>query len=184
MLKNRIGFDLATLESYDERVVRKASDMRGFYQDEEALERMIKEGDPTIYDVYVVPHEKEGELSYAITVLHSGKVGKEYFMTKGHYHSKRNRAEIYIALKGKGILLMQKDDEVKWFEMEKGDILYVPPFWAHRGINTGNEDFAFLAVYPGDAGHDYGTIAKKGFAKIVVEKDGKYTILDNPKWEE
>ncbi len=184
MIKNRINFELGKLENYEEIVVRRASNMRGFYQDSEALEKMIKEGDPVIYDVYAVPHEGEGELSYAITVLHSGKVGSEYFMTKGHYHSKKDRAELYICLKGKGILLMQNEDKVQWFEMKKGDIIYVPPYWAHRSINVGNEDFIFLAIYPGDAGHDYGSIAERGFAKIVVEKDGKYTILDNPKWKE
>jgi len=184
MIKNKIYFEMARLERYEERVVRRASDMRGFYRNEEALERMIKEGDPVIYEVYVVSRNNEGELSYAITVLHPGKVGNEYFMTKGHYHSKRDRAELYIALKGRGLLLMQRDNEVQWVEMEKGDIIYVPPYWAHRSINIGDEDFAFLAIYPGDAGHDYGTIAKKGFAKIVVEENGKYTVLDNPKWKE
>lgn len=182
MLKNRIDFDLARLEKYEDVVIRRASDMRGFYQDSEALEKMIEDEDPIIYKVYAVPHENEGELSYAITVLHPGKVGKEYFMTKGHYHSKRDRGELYIALKGKGLLLMQKENDVQWFEMEKGDVIYVPPFYAHRSINTGEEDFAFLAIYPGDAGHDYGSIAEKGFAKIVVEKDGKYAIVNNPKW--
>ncbi|OYT59934.1 glucose-6-phosphate isomerase [Euryarchaeota archaeon ex4484_178] len=184
MLKNRIDFAEAKLEKYADKVVRKASNMRGFYIDSEALERMIEQEDPIIYEVYAVPHENEGELSYAITVLHPGKVGNEYFMTKGHYHSKRDRAELYIALKGRGLLLMQRDNEVQWVEMEKGDIIYVPPYWAHRSINIGDEDFAFLAIYPGDAGHDYGTIAKKGFAKIVVEENGKYTVLDNPKWKE
>jgi glucose-6-phosphate isomerase len=184
MIENRIDFDLAMLEHYEEKVVRRASNMRGFYQNSEALEKIIEEGDKIIYEVYVVPHNNEGELSYAITVLRPGKVGEEYFMTKGHYHSKRDRAELYIALKGKGLLLMQREDDVRWFEMEKGDIIYVPPYWAHRSINIGDEDFAFLAVYPGDAGHDYGSIAEKGFAKIVVEKDGKYVILDNPRWKE
>ncbi len=182
MLKNRIDFDLAKLERYEDIVVRRASDMRGFYQDSEALEDIIKREDPVIYEVYAVPKEKEGELSYAITVLHPGRVGREYFMTKGHYHSKRDRAELYISLKGRGLLLMQKDGEVQWFEMEKGDVVYVPPFYAHRSINIGKEDFVFLAIYPGDAGHDYGSIAERGFAKIVVEGKNGYEVVDNPRW--
>ena len=28
-------------------------------------------------------------------------------------------------------------------------------------------------VYPGDAGHDYGTIEVKGFRKLIVEQEGK-----------
>ena len=182
MLKNRIDFDLAKLERYEDIVVRRASDMRGFYQDSEALEDIIKREDPVIYEVYAVPKEKEGELSYAITVLHPGRVGREYFMTKGHYHSKRDRAELYISLKGRGLLLMQKDGEVQWFEMEKGDVVYVPPFYAHRSINIGKEDFVFFAIYPSDAGHDYGSIAERGFAKIVVECKNGYEVVDNPRW--
>ncbi len=180
MLQNKIDFDLAKLEKYEEKVERRASNMRGFYQDDEALERMIAESDPIIYEVYAVPHENEGELSYAITVLRPGKVGKEFYMTKGHYHAKKDRGELYIALKGRGILLMQKDDDVQWFEMQKGDIIYVPPFYAHRSINIGDEDFAFLAVYPGDAGHDYGSIVDRGFAKIVVDEN-RYKVINNPR---
>ena len=66
--------------------------------------------------------------------------------------------------------------------MEPMRIVYVPPYHAHRTINTGNEPFIFLAVYPSDAGHDYGSIAEKGFSKIVVEKDGKVEVMYNPKW--
>ncbi len=181
MLHNRIDFDLAKLEKYEDKVERRASNMRGFYQDNEALEKLISGGNPIIYEVYAVPRENEGELSYAITVLHPGKVGKEYFMTKGHYHEKRDRGELYIALKGQGILLMQKDKDVRWFEMKRGDIVYVPPYYAHRSINIGDEDFAFLAIYPSDAGHDYGSIVEKGFAKIVIEENGRFMVKDNPR---
>jgi glucose-6-phosphate isomerase len=37
-------------------------------------------------------------------------------------------------------------------------------------------------VYPGNAGHDYGTIETQGFKKLVVEKAGKPDIVDNPRW--
>ncbi len=182
MIKNTIDLDSGILTNYTDKVVRKASDMQSFYLDENELERMIKNGDPMIYEVFGVTNEGEGELSYAVTILHAGKVGNEYFMTKGHYHKKKDRAEMYIGLRGHGILLMQKDDEVMWKEMHRGDIVYVPPYWAHRSINVGDEDFVFLAVYPGDAGHDYGSIAEKGFAKIVVKDNKGYKIVDNPRY--
>ncbi len=180
MDSNHIDFELGNLEKYKEKVVRKASDMRGFFHDSDALERMIKNGNPTIYEVFAVNRNKEGELSYAITLIHPGKVGDEFFMTKGHYHRKRDRAEIYISIRGHGILLIQKDEEIKWVKMERGNIAYVPPYWAHRSVNVGKDDFVFLAIYPGDAGHDYGSIAERGFAKIVKEKDGGYEVVDNP----
>ena len=32
-------------------------------------------------------------------------------------------------------------------------------------------------------GHDYGTIATKGFRKLMVDKDGVPTMVDNPRWK-
>jgi glucose-6-phosphate isomerase len=62
-------------------------------------------------------------------------------------------------------------------------VLYVPPRWAHRSINTGTDDLITYFVYPGDAGHNYGTIETQGFCKLVVEQDGKPAIIDNPRWK-
>ena len=54
--------------------------------------------------------------------------------------------------------------------------------WAHRSVNTGAEDLVMFFVYPGNAGHDYGTIEQQGFRKLVVERDGHPQVVDNPKW--
>ena len=32
--------------------------------------------------------------------------------------------------------------------------------------------------------YDYGTIEQKGYRKLVVERDGKPTMIDNPRWAE
>jgi glucose-6-phosphate isomerase len=62
-------------------------------------------------------------------------------------------------------------------------VLYVPPGWAHRSVNThAGEDLVTFFVYPGDAGHDYGSIEKQGFRKLVVERDGQVQVIDNPRW--
>lgn len=37
-------------------------------------------------------------------------------------------------------------------------------------------------AFPGHAGHDCGTIATKGFHKLMVERDGKPVMIDNPRW--
>ena len=67
--------------------------------------------------------------------------------------------------------------------MKKGDALYVPGRWAHRSINiSADEDFVMFFAFPGHAGHDYGTIETKGFRKLLVERDGKPTLIDNPRW--
>ncbi len=69
-------------------------------------------------------------------------------------------------------------------ELVPGRVLYVPPRWAHRSVNTGQaEDLATFYVFPANAGHDYGTIEKQGFRKLVVEVEGKTKVIDNKRWK-
>jgi len=104
-------------------------------------------------------------------------------MTKGHFHAQEDTAEIYLVLQGTGKLLMQKKDtEVKILDMQSGSISYIPPYWAHRTINTGNTPLIFFAVYPGEAGHNYGIIENKGFCKLIVERNGQIKVIDNPNY--
>nr|NIO36255.1 glucose-6-phosphate isomerase [Candidatus Bathyarchaeota archaeon] len=53
---------------------------------------------------------------------------------------------------------------------------------AHRSVNTGSDRLVFFAAYPSDAGHDYLSTERKGFAKVVVEGDGKPVVKDNPSY--
>ena len=158
-------------------VERRLSHMKGMYADAVAEERILQERDPVIYEVFQadVP-EFAGELAICTTVLHPGKVGDEFFMTKGHFHSQRDRAEVYYGLTGRGLLLLAKDGEMRDVAIRPGIAAYVPPYWAHRTVNTGSEPFVFLAVYPGDAGHDYGTIETAGFPQLVLEHDGEAVV--------
>lgn len=61
-------------------------------------------------------------------------------------------------------------------EMIHGQIDYVPPYWANRSINIGNEPIISSCVHPGDAGHNYGDIAEEGFLKRVFQRYGKIVI--------
>ena len=120
---------------------------------------------------------------YCTTIIYPGRVGDEFHMTKGHYHDKRDRAEVYLGLAGEGYLLLQADDgTVRSVPMQAGTVAYVPSFWAHRTANTGNEPFIFYAASAGDAGHDYGTIEQAGLAKLLVARDGRPALVDNPKY--
>ncbi len=126
------------------KLVRRLSDLKGYFQDEEAYAELLKENPPVVYEVYAVEQEaKDGDLNFATTVLHPpGKVGKEFFFTKGHYHSKADRAEIYYGIKGGrggGMLLQTPEGRAEWIEMRPGTVVYVPPYWAHRTVNTGDE---------------------------------------------
>lgn len=104
-------------------------------------------------------------------------------MTKGHFHTVLDTAEIYYCLQGQGVMVMETP-EGDWAveDLAPRNVLYVPPRWAHRSVNTGNQDLITLFAYPGNAGHDYGTIEVQGYRKLVVEKDGAPAIVDNPRW--
>jgi glucose-6-phosphate isomerase len=163
---------------------RRLSTMRGLFADAEA-EAALLPGDPLVYEVFEATDnpEEEGQLKYSTTLIHPGKVGDEYFMTKGHYHAKGDRAELYFGLKGEGVLLLQTPDGVVDAQpMQPGSAAYVPPYWGHRAINVGKAPFVFLAVYPADAGYDYKTIEERGFASILVERNGKPELVPNPRY--
>lgn len=163
---------------------RRLADMRGLYADQDA-EAALVGSNPLIYEVFYGANtpEVEGQLSYCTTVIYPGKVGDEYFMTKGHYHAKGDRAELYYGLQGEGYLLSQTPEgEVNVQPMKPGVAAYVPPYWGHRTINVGTANFVFLAVFPADAGYDYKTIAEQGFASIVVERSGQPTVIPNPRY--
>jgi glucose-6-phosphate isomerase len=168
-----IDFSTGKLEPATSTVVRHLSDMRGMYRDGESERRLIEDGDPLVYEVfqYDVP-ERTGELLMCTTVVQPGKVGDEYFMTKGHYHSIRDRAEVYYGIAGMGQVVMMRDDTCVGIPIAPGVAAYVPPCYAHRTANTGSDPLVFLAVYPGDAGHDYGTIEQHGFRAALLECGG------------
>ncbi len=179
-----LSFAERTITPYSQRIVRRLSNMRGMYQDAAATEAILAQHDPLIYEVYTVDvPESEGHLLHCLTVLYPGRVGDEYYMTKGHFHVAMGTAEIYLGLEGEGYLLMQtKEGDVQALKMERGTIAYVPPDYAHRTVNTGQGPFVFFAVWPGHAGHDYGTIEECGFMRLMVERDGQPVLIPSPRY--
>jgi glucose-6-phosphate isomerase len=170
----------------DTHIVRKLSSMKGQYADTKAYEEMLLKDDCLLYEVYekLVP-ELEGELLQGMSIVHPGKVGREYFMTKGHFHSILDTAEFYYCVKGHGYMMME-NPEGEWAaeELLPDTVLYVPGRWAHRSINIkDDEDLVTVFTYPANAGHDYASIETKGFRKLIIEENGKPEIMDNPKWK-
>jgi glucose-6-phosphate isomerase len=161
-------------------LVRRASDMHGYYKDEAALQRLVTEHDnPLHYEVFEVPvPEEQGHLMYCISTLQPGLVGQEYFLTKGHYHTVPNTAEIYLCLRGEGYMVMKTEEGQFAVEpMQRGRMVYVPPYWAHRSVNTsGTEPLVSFCVYPAEAGHNYGDIALQGFPKRLFSRQGECVI--------
>ena len=159
-------------------LARHASDMRGHYADTAAFDALVADGDPLHYEVFEVPvPHNQGELMYCISKLQPGTVGQECFMTKGHYHEVPGTAEIYLCIAGEGYMLMKTPDGQSAAEkMTRGKMVYVPPFWAHRSVNTGDVPLVSFCVYPGEAGHNYGDIETEGFPKRVFKRDGEIVI--------
>lgn len=163
---------------------RHLSDLEGLFSDSVA-EAELMTGDPLLYEVFEAADipKKDGHLLFSTTVLRPGTVGNEYFMTKGHYHARADRAELYYGLAGEGLLLMQTPEgRIDAQPMRAGAACYVPPYWGHRSINTGTDNLVFLAVYPGDAGYRYGPIAEGGFAEIAVAGLNGPELIPNPRY--
>jgi glucose-6-phosphate isomerase len=154
----------------NKKQTKRLSDMGGFWSNQRAVSSMLKKGDdPIIYEVYVHENEGEGDLSYAVTVIHPGDIDGECFMTKGHFHNK-SAGEAYLGLEGKGLLVLEnREGKTKKMSLEPGGITYVPRDYAHRAINVGDVPLRFLAIYDSAAGHDYGSIEKRGFKEKVFK---------------
>ena len=157
---------------------RKMKDLSGVFEDEQSYTTFDPEALVYEVDSYLpVEDGTPGGLFFGLTVIHPGKVGKEYFMTKGHFHEQSDRAEYYWGIKGKGMLILMDQDRSTWGEiMTPGSLHYVPSYVAHRVANTGIDPLAFGACWPSDAGHDYGTISDWGFSARLMEKDGVPTL--------
>ena len=188
LIMNPFGVNIDLIEGVmdqpDRHLVRQASVMRGYYADAAALERLIAEhGDPLHYETFEkdVP-EQYGQLCFCISQLQPGRVGDEFFMTKGHYHTVAETAEVYLCIRGQGYMLMkappdaQRQSRCVAEPMQRNRLVYVPPYWAHRSINTGAEPLISLCIYPAEAGHNYGDIETEGFPQRVWWRNGKEVI--------
>jgi glucose-6-phosphate isomerase len=181
----KLNFNTGALTPHDRTNIRKLSDMKGMFLDTKSEYLVLEREDPIIYSFSerVLP-EENGHLQLATTSIQPGKIGDEYFMTKGHYHRRPDTSEVYLGLAGEGYLLIQTvKGDFESFVIEPGVVAYIPPYWGHRMVNTGSTPFVFFAVYPGDAGHNYGDIEKTGFVKVLAERHGKPLLIDNPKWK-
>ncbi|HET6485757.1 MAG TPA: glucose-6-phosphate isomerase family protein [Spirochaetia bacterium] len=176
-----VDFDLVQgiMKEPSSHVVRRASGMRGYYRDARALEALIAQGDPVHYETFErAVTEKRGNLMFCISRTNAGTVGQECFMTKGHYHAVPETAEIYLCLRGDGWMVMKLPDGTPARErLTVGRLVYVPPFWAHRTVNTGDEALVSLCIYPAEAGHNYGDIEKEGFPQRVYRRNGKVEFV-------
>jgi glucose-6-phosphate isomerase len=184
-LSLNIPFPLLIPTNYDNHIQRRLSSMRGQFFDQAIYQSMLLLEDTLIYEVYEFYRPpKNGELLMGVSIVHAGKIGREFFMTKGHYHAILETGEVYYCLKGEGYMVMENPEGDTAVEpLSPGKVLYVPPRWAHRSVCTARQqDLVTFFVYPAHAGHDYGTIERQGFRKLVVDGQSGVEIIDNPRW--
>lgn len=183
----KLPLDARPPSVWDNHITRRLSSMKGQYLDQAAYEALLTQDDALLYEVYEIQRPNvAGEFLQGVSIIHPGKVGDEYFMTKGHYHQVLETGEVYYCLKGQGVMVMETP-EGEWCvqEFRPGEVMYVLPRWAHRSVNTSkDEDLVFFFAYPANAGHNYGTIERQGFRKLIVERDGQPAIVDNPRWKQ
>lgn len=180
----KVGFTGKALTgSAISKTVRRISDLRSVFASKEAYDKQSP--DKLVYEVesYLpVAEQTTGGLFFGITFLQPGKVGDEYFMTKGHFHKISDRGEFYWGIEGEGMLILMDKNRNTWAEkMFPGSLHYIDGHIAHRTANTGTSVLSFGACWPSDAGHDYDTISQHGFSKILVcDGSGNPVLQDRP----
>jgi glucose-6-phosphate isomerase len=160
---------------------RHLADLRGCFADATAYETALAVGNPLLYRVASVePARGEGDLHFGVGCIMPGRIGDEYYLTKGHLHAWRPAAEFYFGLSGEGVMLLEDEatGESRLVPLRAGHAVYVPGRTAHRTMNTGTIPLAYIGVYPAAAGHDYGAIAKSNFRWVVVARDGRPAVIE------
>lgn len=164
---------------------RSLKDIHSIFKNQSSYEKM--DPNQVAYTVqYWLPVKEgtEGGLFWGTTNLHPGKVGGEYFMTKGHFHSNASRAEFYWGVQSKGALILMDENRNTWVEeMYPGSLHYIPGSVAHRVANIGDGILIFGACWPSDSGHDYASIAENGFSARLMEVDGKPVLIKEDEQE-
>ncbi len=169
------------------RYVKRWSELGGLYRDEEAWRAIAAaRGDDLSYEVYDhTPSQAAGDLIHGTSILYPGRVGREFAMTRGHIHARSDRPEIYYCQSGEGLMLMESAaGEVRIAAFHPQAIVYVPPYWIHRSVNTGSTALVTVFCYPADAGQDYDIIARAGGMRETIVEDGAggWTTEPNPGW--
>ncbi|MCS6825456.1 MAG: cupin domain-containing protein [Caldilinea sp.] len=161
-------------------VQRFLSDLESNFADRAAYRARLNEN-PLIYRVTSIEdYSGAGQLHYGLGVLMPGKIGREYFMTKGHLHTWRPAAEVYIGLRGRGLMVLEDErtGECRVTPLEANTVVYVPGWTAHRTVNIGEEPLVYWGIFPCEAGHDYDAIGERNFRIVVIEKDGAPLVME------
>lgn len=99
LTKSPVVLSLANSDMQGEPVInqtRKLKDIQGIFKDEKAYSEMDKEQLAyTVQSWLPVADGTPGGLFFGASTIYPGKVGIEFYMTKGHFHLQSDRAEFY-----------------------------------------------------------------------------------------
>ena len=128
-------------------------DLAGLYADAAAFAAILADRRGQVaYEVTTyTPGDRVSDLITGVTRMAPGKVGAEYFLTRGHIHARGDRPEIYYGQAGRGLMQLESPEgEVRLIEMGPQSIylLTVPPFLVHRSVNTGPGDLVMMYRLP------------------------------------
>ena len=181
--------DVATglLRGATSRYTKTLRDLAGIYEDQAAYRALLAtDGSRVAYEVTDYrPSADAGDMILGVTCMLPGRVGREFFLTRGHLHANPNRPEMYYGESGRGVMLLESPDgEIRTVEITPRTLCYVPPYWIHRSVNTGTEPLVMTFAYPADSGQDYDIIADSGGmrCRIVDDGDGGWAAVKNTGW--
>lgn len=134
-------------------------------------------------------------LLYGVVTYAAGQLGNEPVRSQGHIHKVSSRSgwstpEVYEVWSGKAIIYMQEsanDQPGRCFAVEArpGDIVIVPPYWAHAAISADPEQpLTFGAWCDRDYGFEYDEVRRhKGLAWFPeIQPDLKIGWQQNPNY--
>jgi glucose-6-phosphate isomerase len=184
ILKSQVELNLRNYQLSGEPIInqtRKLKDLKGIFLDEKAYSETDQEQLAYTVQAWLpVAEGTPGGLFFGASTIFPGKVGKEFFMTKGHFHSLGDRAEFYWGIHGRGMLILMDRNRNTWAEeVYPGSLHYIGGEIAHRLANTGNEKLIIGACWPSDAGHDYEEIAANGFSARLIKVNGSPKLVSS-----
>lgn len=179
-----VQFDILTgqIEPCSVYEPRHVSNLAEMFFDQDSVQKAIEEGDPAVYEIRHTHFvTRNSDMALGVSTIFSGKIGGEYYMTKGHVHERDDQPEIYYCVRGSGLLLMDDlNGDFRAAPFNTGTIVHIPPQYAHRVVNSGADVLIFVSAFHLAAGHDYAPVRQKGFAYRVCEEDGQPVLVKNP----
>jgi glucose-6-phosphate isomerase len=135
-------------------------------------------------------------LTFALVLLPSLKIGLEYVKTHGHYHPNQPGSqiaypEVYTHYYGDLYLLMQRridqrPDELEdcvLYKMQPGRSITIPPGYFHILINPSGQPALMAGLYCRDSFPQYEQIQEMaGAAYYLIEVNGQEKVVANPRY--